>query len=70
MKDTSYIPKEFGKRIRQIRLDRFWTLEQMSVAVGICPASLHKYENGKGTPTPLTAAKIRRVFPVLFEDVA
>lgn len=65
-----YIPNGFGKKLREYRLARLWNMEQMSKALGISLGTLHKYEHGKGLPTPLTAAKMRRLVPQLFEDAA
>lgn len=66
MKHRDYIPREFSKRIRAERLKRLWTLEQMGAALDLSPSTLHKFEHGKGRPTPLTMAKIARALPEAF----
>ena len=68
MKTTSYLPDKFRQRLQEYRVTRGWSLLHMAGVLHVSVGSLHKYENGKGIPTPLTAARMRRCLPQLFED--
>lgn len=49
---------ELGKQIKEYRLDRGMTQEQIAVYLGISRATLNKLEQGKGELMDLTFAKI------------
>ncbi|AQS52192.1 MAG TPA: XRE family transcriptional regulator [Paenalcaligenes hominis] len=40
-----------AKRLRSLRTERNWTLDQASKACGVAPSSLSKIENGLSSPT-------------------
>lgn len=40
-----------AQRLRSLRLERGWTLDQASKACGVAPSSLSKIENGISSPT-------------------
>jgi len=65
-----HLPKNFADKLRDYRLAREWTMPQMAKAAGLSLGTLSRYENGKGVPTPLTAARMRRLLPALFEGAA
>ena len=44
-------PLDLGLRVRQLRKDRKWTLEQAAQAAGLARSTLSKIENGNMSPT-------------------
>ncbi|MGR3501371.1 helix-turn-helix domain-containing protein [Pseudaestuariivita sp.] len=44
-------PLDLGVRVRQLRKDRSWTLEQAAQAAGLARSTLSKIENGNMSPT-------------------
>lgn len=44
-------PLDLGLRVRQLRKDRNWTLEQAANAAGLARSTLSKIENGNMSPT-------------------
>ena len=44
-------PLNLGERVRQLRKDRGWTLEQAAVQAGLARSTLSKIENGQMSPT-------------------
>ncbi|MEP2782008.1 MAG: XRE family transcriptional regulator [Pseudoruegeria sp.] len=50
--DTSHAePLNLGERVRQLRKDRKWTLEQAANQAGLARSTLSKIENGQMSPT-------------------
>lgn len=70
MKNKNHIPDNFQDRIKRLRLDRLWTLKQMAATIGVTSNAILAWERGRVLPTELSAEKIRRAFPQLFEDAA
>lgn len=44
-------PVDLGQRVREIRTDRNWTLEQAAGQAGLARSTLSKIENGQMSPT-------------------
>jgi transcriptional regulator with XRE-family HTH domain len=44
-------PVNLGQRVRELRKERGWTLEQASVQAGLARSTLSKIENGQMSPT-------------------
>ncbi len=44
-------PLNLGERVRQLRKDRSWTLEQAATQAGLARSTLSKIENGQMSPT-------------------
>ena len=44
-------PVDLGQRVREIRTDRNWTLEQSAGQAGLARSTLSKIENGQMSPT-------------------
>ena len=42
---------DLGQRVRQLRKDRKWTLEQAAQQAGLARSTLSKIENGQMSPT-------------------
>lgn len=47
----SSIPLDLGKRVRDLRKSRGWTLEQAAKQAGLARSTLSKIENGQMSPT-------------------
>ena len=44
-------PLDLGQRVRELRKERQWTLEQAAREVGLARSTLSKIENGQMSPT-------------------
>ncbi|WP_095589695.1 helix-turn-helix domain-containing protein [Actibacterium ureilyticum] len=49
--DTRVEPLDLGKRVRDLRMSRGWTLEQAAGQAGLARSTLSKIENGQMSPT-------------------
>lgn len=49
--DDTAQPLDLGARVRQLRKDRAWTLEQAAGQAGLARSTLSKIENGQMSPT-------------------
>jgi len=49
--DVSVEPLNLGERVRELRKDRNWTLEQAANQAGLARSTLSKIENGQMSPT-------------------
>lgn len=49
--DEAVTPLDLGQRVRDIRVDRNWTLEQAAKQTGLARSTLSKIENGLMSPT-------------------
>ena len=45
------VPLDLGKRVRELRKERSWTLEQAAQQAGLARSTLSKIENGQMSPT-------------------
>lgn len=63
-------PIEFGKRIRDVRRNHGWTLDEMAAKTGVAKSTLSKIENEQVSPTfdivQRLAAALRVELPQLF----
>ena len=59
---------EFGKRLKDFRVGRDWTLEQVANITGVPASTLSRIENGLVDPNDRTAFKIKKAFPVLADE--
>ena len=53
-----------GERIKQLRLAREFTLEQLSAEIGVTKQMICKYEQGKSVPSRRVLIAIARVLGV------
>lgn len=58
------IKKQFGKRLREIRISKDLTQEKMSECIGIQPENYSRIENGLAFPKPENIEKISNVLNV------
>src|SRR6056300_1218665 len=49
--DTAVEPLNLGQRVRELRKERNWTLEQAAIQAGLARSTLSKIENGQMSPT-------------------
>jgi transcriptional regulator with XRE-family HTH domain len=49
--DTMAEPLDLGQRVRELRKEREWTLEQAAKQAGLARSTLSKIENGQMSPT-------------------
>lgn len=61
---------EIGKRLRRIRRDRDWTLEDLSKHTGISPSTISKFENGQGVITIDTLMKLSKGLGLSMDSLA
>lgn len=61
---------EIGKRLRNIRRDRDWTLEDLSRHTGIAPSTISKFENGQGVITIDTLMKLSKGLGLSMDSLA
>ncbi len=57
----------FGQALKNYRLDKGWTLRQLSALTGYPTATLSRIELCRVEPHDLTKAKIRRALPLFSE---
>jgi transcriptional regulator with XRE-family HTH domain len=56
---------ELGQKVKEFRLERGWSQEEMAAYLGLSRVTVNKIEGGKVTPLDLTIAKIQRKLAVL-----
>lgn len=61
---------EIGKRLRDIRRDRDWTLEELSKHTGIAPSTISKLENGQGVINIDTLMKLSKGLGLSLDSLA
>lgn len=60
--------KGFGRKLKEYRLRKGWTLRQLSGVTGYPTATLSRIENGRVEPHELTMANIIRALPNVLEE--
>lgn len=58
------IKKQFGKRLRDLRINKELTQEKMAESIGIQPENYSRIENGLSFPRPENIEKISKVLDV------
>lgn len=53
-------PLDLGARVRTLRKDKGWTLEQAAAAAGVARSTLSKIENGQMSPTVAALKKLAK----------
>ncbi|WP_410014585.1 helix-turn-helix domain-containing protein [Sodalis sp. C49] len=61
--------QDFGKRIKAMRVERRWTLEQVAKNCGVSISTLSKIENGQVSASFDTITKIANAFDLSFSDL-
>lgn len=56
--------------LKEYRMNREWTLEELATVTGFHASTLHRIEEGKSRPHDLTLHILKRKLPGFMEDVA
>jgi len=59
----------FGERINELRKEKNYTLNQLSILTGLNVMTLSKIENDRHRPSVLTVGKLANVFEVDFDSL-
>jgi transcriptional regulator with XRE-family HTH domain len=59
----------FGKRVRELRLARGWTQEQLAEQAGLTPVQLSRIENGWNDPKMSTIIRLAKALKVSCGDL-
>lgn len=60
---------EFGKKIKELRLERKMSQMDVGAAIGVDRENIRKYEKGLQEPKLSTITKFAEVFQVSFNDL-
>ncbi|HOK44617.1 MAG TPA: XRE family transcriptional regulator [Bryobacteraceae bacterium] len=60
---------EFGKRVKQLRAERGWSLQDLANACGVSRSMLSQIERNEANPTLAVTLKIARAFGVPLADL-
>ncbi len=60
---------EFGKRLRQARINKGMSQQDLSRAIGMTQASISQFEKGLRTPTPANLRKFAEILDMRDEDL-
>ena len=55
------VPKNFSQFVRKLRRSLGLTQEQFAVKVGVTFSTVNRWENGRGTPSPLAMRRITAI---------
>src|SRR5436189_5942599 len=67
MADT--ITQHLGDRVRQLRAERGWSLEQLAAASGVSRSMLSQIEREQANPTLAVALRIAQAFGMSLSDL-
>ena len=59
----------FGEKIKQIRKENDWTLEEMAAKLGTTKQAISKYERNERTPKVTLAARFAQILGVSLEEL-
>lgn len=62
--DASNLRHAFGQRLRSLRLDRFWSQEQLCEASGVSRATVARLEAGTTKPQLRTVVSLAKALDV------
>lgn len=66
---TAALGADFGPRVRGLRRERRWSLQELSAASGVSRSMLSEIERGEASPTLALALAIARAFGVRLGDL-
>ena len=64
-----YMPPAIANKVKDLRLARGWTQEELADAVGVSRQSINSIENGRYIPSLPLALTFARVFRCATDDV-
>jgi transcriptional regulator with XRE-family HTH domain len=62
--------KEFGERLREVRIDRSLSMKQLAARSGVSLTALGRYERGRSVPGLDVALALSKVLDVLVDYLA
>lgn len=69
MEISNFMKKKFGKRLRELRLERGLTQEQIAERIHIEPENYSRLENGLSFPKPENIEKLATAFNVKISEL-
>lgn len=63
------INENLGKRVKKLRADRGWSLEELATASGVSRSMLSEIEREKANPTLTVAYRIARAFGLTLQEL-
>jgi len=63
------MPPEIQNRVKQLRLDRGWTQQQLADAVGVSRQSINSIERDRYVPSLALALTFARVFACTTDEI-
>lgn len=67
--DTDSINEELGRRVKKLRADRGWSLEELASASGVSRSMLSEIEREQANPTLSVTYRIARAFGLSLQDL-
>ncbi len=67
--DADSINEDLGRRVKKLRADRSWSLEELSSASGVSRSMLSEIERERANPTLSVAYRIARAFGLSLQDL-
>ncbi len=58
-----------GRRLKNLRVSRHLSIQQLSAATGISPAALSYFENGKRYPSNMSVYRLSEFYCVSRKDI-
>ncbi len=67
--DTESINEDLGRRVKKLRGDRGWSLEELAAASGVSRSMLSEIERERANPTLSVTYRIARAFGLSLQDL-
>lgn len=67
--DAESINEDLGRRVKKLRGDRGWSLEQLAAASGVSRSMLSEIERQRANPTLSVTYRIARAFGLTLQDL-
>ncbi|MEO5914573.1 MAG: XRE family transcriptional regulator [Luteolibacter sp.] len=67
--DVDSINEDLGRRVKKLRADRGWSLEQLAAASGVSRSMLSEIERERANPTLSVTYRIARAFGLTLQDL-
>ena len=67
--DTESINEDLGRRVKKLRRDRGWSLEELASASGVSRSMLSEIERERANPTLSVTYRIARAFGLSLQDL-
>ena len=67
--DADTINEDLGRRVKKLRADRGWSLEELATASGVSRSMLSEIERERANPTLSVTYRIARAFDLSLQDL-